>query len=278
MNKERYLTTGEFANLAGATKHTLFHYDDIGLLVPEIKLDNGYRYYTFSQLDVFEVIYTLKELDMPLKEIKEYINNRTPASLLELFKKENLIIDDKIKKLGQMKKWIKGKGECIHKGLNADCGNISVQYEKSMFLVISGIKGTDEWSFSMEVGRFLDYCEKRGIKSPWGVGFRQNLTDIQAGVYDNYHTLYEMLSSKPKNVKCTERPEGKYLTAYHKGRWQDIGQAYKKMTDYAEANKIGLEEYFYEDYLLDGLTMPREEEYLARVSCRIKELNILRKE
>ena len=37
-NRDAYLTTGEFAKLAGVSKHTLFHYDKIGLLSPEIKL------------------------------------------------------------------------------------------------------------------------------------------------------------------------------------------------------------------------------------------------
>ena len=87
MNKESFLTTGEFARLAGVTKHTLFYYDEIGLFSPEIKTENGYRYYSVSQLDVFDVIYTLKELGVSLDEIREYMENCTPASLLFLFRK-----------------------------------------------------------------------------------------------------------------------------------------------------------------------------------------------
>lgn len=45
MNKKMYFSTGEFAKLAGVSKHTLFYYDEIGLLSPEIKnKENGYRY------------------------------------------------------------------------------------------------------------------------------------------------------------------------------------------------------------------------------------------
>ena len=37
MNKkiENHFTTGEFAKLCGVKKQTLFHYDEIGLLIPE---------------------------------------------------------------------------------------------------------------------------------------------------------------------------------------------------------------------------------------------------
>ncbi|AEN88454.1 Multidrug-efflux transporter 2 regulator [Priestia megaterium WSH-002] len=34
---EKYFTTGEFANLCRIKKQTLFHYDEIGLLSPQIK-------------------------------------------------------------------------------------------------------------------------------------------------------------------------------------------------------------------------------------------------
>ena len=81
MNQERYIKTGEFAKLVGVTKHTLFYYDKIGLFSPEIKLENGYRFYSFDQLDVFDVIQTLRELDVSLEEIKGYMNQRSPKRL-----------------------------------------------------------------------------------------------------------------------------------------------------------------------------------------------------
>ena len=45
MNKDKYLTTVEFAKIMNVTKNTLFHYDKIGLLSPEVNLHNDYRYY-----------------------------------------------------------------------------------------------------------------------------------------------------------------------------------------------------------------------------------------
>ena len=44
MIRDTYMTTGEFAKLMKISKHTLFHYDDIGLFCPEILGENGYRY------------------------------------------------------------------------------------------------------------------------------------------------------------------------------------------------------------------------------------------
>ena len=104
MNQERYITTGEFAKLSGVTKHTLFYYDKIGLFSPEIKRENGYRFYSFDQLEVFEVIQILRELDMPLEEIRSYMSKRSPKHLLLLFGEEEKLIDQQMKRLKHMKR------------------------------------------------------------------------------------------------------------------------------------------------------------------------------
>ncbi|MEH6869059.1 MerR family transcriptional regulator, partial [Bacillus safensis] len=84
MNKDfkKYFTTGEFSKLCGIKKQTLFHYDEIGLFSPEIKRENGYRYYSYHQFEIFQVISLFKELGVPLKEIKRLIKQRTPAKIL----------------------------------------------------------------------------------------------------------------------------------------------------------------------------------------------------
>ena len=81
-----YFTTGEFAKLCGVKKQTLFHYDQIGILRPEIIASNGYRYYSVLQFDTYITIAMLKELDIPLANIKEYLARKNPRSFLELLR------------------------------------------------------------------------------------------------------------------------------------------------------------------------------------------------
>ena len=145
-----------------------------------------------------------------------------------------------------------------------------MRHEEKRYMVLSGIESSDEMGWSIEIGNFLDYCEEHGIRSPYGISFRQNLADIMEGTYDSYRTLYQLLSAKPKKVAYEVRPEGDYVTAYHKGRWQDIGMAYRRLVQYAQDNRIELTEHFYEDYLLDGLTVQREEDYLTKIICMVR--------
>ncbi|QCP35194.1 MerR family transcriptional regulator [Anaerostipes rhamnosivorans] len=112
INKDLYLSTGEFAKVAGVTKHTLFHYDDIGLFSPEVKLENNYRYYSISQLEVFDVIFTLRQLGVPLSDIKEYLDHKSPEALFTLLEREEHSIDQKIRKLKTTKKWLQKNLPC----------------------------------------------------------------------------------------------------------------------------------------------------------------------
>ena len=49
MDKEEYLSIGQFAKLCHIHKKTLFYYDEIGLFKPQKVDENGYRYYSIYQ-------------------------------------------------------------------------------------------------------------------------------------------------------------------------------------------------------------------------------------
>ena len=97
-HRDRF-TTGEFAALCGVTRHTLFHYDALGIFSPAVRGENGYRYYTAAQLDVFQVISVLRELDLSLGEIRAYLDRRSPEALAELLEREDARLGEKIARL-----------------------------------------------------------------------------------------------------------------------------------------------------------------------------------
>lgn len=100
------MTTGEFARIMRITKETLFHYDEIGLFQPELTQPNGYRYYSIYQTEILDTILLLKDLGMPLKEIKQQLANRDPAKMLHILEEREHQINTEIAKLRSMEKWI----------------------------------------------------------------------------------------------------------------------------------------------------------------------------
>lgn len=64
-------TVKQVSDLTGISVRTLHYYDEIGLLKPSEITDTGYRMYDNEALRVLQQILFFKELDMPLKDIKE---------------------------------------------------------------------------------------------------------------------------------------------------------------------------------------------------------------
>lgn len=88
-------TIGQFARLHEINKKTLMWYDEIGLLKPAFIKDNGYRCYTYQQSSVLETILMLRELDVPLADIKYFLDNRSAHSLEALFADKAADLEEK---------------------------------------------------------------------------------------------------------------------------------------------------------------------------------------
>lgn len=65
----------ELARMAGVTVRTLHHYDHIGLLEPGSHSEGGYRLYGRSELLRLQEIMLYRELDLPLKTIKDLLDD-----------------------------------------------------------------------------------------------------------------------------------------------------------------------------------------------------------
>lgn len=70
-------TIGQLSKICQVTTKTLRHYEKLGLLVPtRNETGNQYRYYTSEQVQRLRQILFLKELGLPLKTIKQVIDDK----------------------------------------------------------------------------------------------------------------------------------------------------------------------------------------------------------
>lgn len=92
------MTVNEVSKITGVSIRTLQYYDTIGLLKPSEYTESGYRLYDDTALERLQQILLFKELEFPLKEIKEIIDapnfdkNQALEQQIELLtmKKEHL--------------------------------------------------------------------------------------------------------------------------------------------------------------------------------------------
>lgn len=70
------LTIGQMARLNHVSEQTLRLYDREGLLTPNIRGENGYRYYDIKQSAALDIIQYLKSLGISLKEIRTQLSEQ----------------------------------------------------------------------------------------------------------------------------------------------------------------------------------------------------------
>lgn len=96
------MTIHEVSNLAGVSIRTLQYYDKIGLLHPSEYTEAGYRLYDDVDLERLQHILLFRELEFPLKDIKEIMEspdfdrNKALEQQIELLKLKKEHLDNLI--------------------------------------------------------------------------------------------------------------------------------------------------------------------------------------
>ncbi|MBD5392882.1 MAG: MerR family transcriptional regulator [Lachnospiraceae bacterium] len=98
----------EFAQIAKTNRKTLQYYDEIGLFSPAYVAENGYRYYSLLQLDQLALIAVLRDLGLPLREIKQYQECGSAEELGHMLKTQSREIDRCMELLQRRKAMLTG--------------------------------------------------------------------------------------------------------------------------------------------------------------------------
>lgn len=270
MEKENYLTTGELAHIMGITKHTLFHYDDIGLFSPEIIKGNGYRYYSIYQMETLDTILLLKDLGMPLKEIKTFLNKRSPQTILNVFQDRKKQIDIQINKLNHMKKWISSKEKKINEATSQDFSQIIIKEYPQRYYISRKASPFNEKEIYTGTNELITEYFKAGNHGHYEVAYFQNIHMIENHIYDAYTHSGLILTEKPQMKNYHTLPAGQYLTAYHVGPWETINEAYERLLQYKNDFQLNTYEQFIEYYIVDNFITDNIQEYVTEISIHIK--------
>ncbi|MCC8151354.1 MAG: helix-turn-helix domain-containing protein, partial [Lachnospiraceae bacterium] len=99
------LSISEMAGIMGISRQTLIYYDKINLLKPEyVDAENGYRYYSTTQLPLLRDICFLKSIGISLKDIQEKQLHPKLSDTIALLRQQSDRIDEEINRLS-LQKW-----------------------------------------------------------------------------------------------------------------------------------------------------------------------------
>ncbi len=269
-NKNEYLTTGEFAKICGIPKHILFYYDQIELFQPEITKENGYRCYSFRQFDTFSIISALKRLGMPLKEIKNYMDERNPEKLIDLLEQKSNEVEKEIVRLKNTKHGIDFLMDLTESALSAEYNIIKPAYHKSMKALCSTYKdnGKDD-SYTNFLTELIAFRNDSNASMIDFLGGSLTIENIRKKRFDSFSYLYTKTNNADKKKNTLVRKEGWYLQVFYKGSYKNICEMYSKILQYAQEHQITLGRNAYEEYLIFEIGTKNRDEYVTLILVEI---------
>jgi DNA-binding transcriptional MerR regulator len=93
------LSIGEFAQLTHLSIRTLRRYHEAGLLEPaQVDDHSGYRYYGAEQIPTAQVIHRLRELDVPLTEVRGILESPDPVARGDLIARHLRRLEDQLER------------------------------------------------------------------------------------------------------------------------------------------------------------------------------------
>jgi len=94
-------TVKKLAETAGVSVRTLHYYDDIGILEPEFRTANGYRYYSGDSIIRLQQIMFFRELDFSLQEIK-LIMSRPDFNMPEALEQHRALLQKRRERIDEL--------------------------------------------------------------------------------------------------------------------------------------------------------------------------------
>lgn len=257
----RKLTTAEFAKIHGVNKRTLHYYDSIGLFSPESKGENGYRYYNSSQSVTFEYIRMLKELNMSIAEIKNYLTHPNSVDFIKIVDEKTDAIQRQIQQLNNILLTLQTKKQQIELCECTENQHIQIMdCEEKMYL-------TTPFSFAEEdlPEAFTYAANTWGIEQcRMGIGSYIAVDKVKQGKWEEYDGLFTPVQRREEGKDGMKRGKGKYLCGIQKGTWDKLPQLYQKMLDYGKEHRLMLTGYAFEMGMND-FVIEKEEEYVTQI-------------
>jgi len=234
IRKERTMfSIGEFSKITGLTIKTLRFYHDEGLLSPTmVDPQSGYRYYDHAKIETARVIAYLRELELPLAEIKQILaSSQDESEILSVMEKQKVSLEQRIRRYRHIARSLQ---QFIDTERQAQVMSTQSEFaveEKTLEpMLIAGIRmkgrydecGKGFAKIGRSLGRFI--CGKAMLLH-YDTEYKENDADFEAAMPIRQRKDVDGISIR-------ELPGGRCLALVHKGPYDQLGRSYARILDY----------------------------------------------
>ena len=263
--KDKLLTIGQFAALHGINKKTLMWYDEIGLFKPAaIHPENGYRCYNYHQSPILETILLLRELDVSIPEIQDFMKNRSAQSLKFLLDEKIAELDLQLLHLQAIRKTLSGHRQDMDTLLTMDVSEICIVEKEERCLVTVDID--KDVTFEREVELITAETARYGLGRLHDASYGSMIpvASLLQGDFDGYTHLFIEIPRLNQKSGLHIQPKGKYLRAFHKGDLSRLPLRYQEILAFAHGRGLALSGYSYEKGINETV-VDRVEDYIVQI-------------
>ncbi|WMJ24080.1 MerR family transcriptional regulator [Paludicola sp. MB14-C6] len=273
---KEFFSPAEFAKLHGISKQSLLFYDKIGLFQPNTTDEhNGYRYYSVDQLEQLDTILMLKEIGVPLKEMKQYLQHRTTNEAISLLVKQKNELMQKIHNQKRIATRLDKKLQMLKgiKELNVSDG-IEVSYYEEQYLYEVDVEPPySEFNVNVAVKKLANEVTQKGLYYNYQIGVNVMMDDILQGQFLKPQRVYTILDEWIPDSHVRKSNAGYYAIIYHKGAYREAANSYQKLLYWIENNGYEICSDSYELCIVDNLTSGNEKDYLTEISIQVRNKN-----
>ena len=161
--------------------------------------------------------------------------------------------------------------ERLRKDENTMEYNVTIKTLPERYYLYSKMTDGTDREIYMKSSRLIGQLMKAEPEAVYHFAVLQHRSNIDAGQYNSYDNTMVLLGKQPFNIPYRTLAPGRYLTGYHKGAWDTVGEAYERMLAYSREQAISLQEEFVERYVIDGFTASSEEDFITEITVGIAE-------
>lgn len=266
---KEYYKIGEISKIYDIGRDSLMYYEELGILKP-FRDNNGYRMYKLTDIWRLNLIKELRSLNVPMKKIKEYLDDRDLESTNKILKEEINLINQKIKELLNHKENIEQRLRSIEESINSsEFNKINVKYiqKRKAIILNANITRNEDVDFLIQKLQ-KEYEERFNILGKNNIGALFSLEKLNNNIYNEFKSVFCFLESD-ENIYNIVFEEGYYVTFVYKGGYNNNSTHIKNMFEYIKENNYKICGEPLEIYKIDIHETGKEEEFITEIQIPI---------
>lgn len=273
MTDKQLFKIGEVARMYHISLGTLRHYEKEGLLTPEYTdQETGYRYYSARQFEILNTIRYLRMLELPLADIKDYMQNREIPVIEEKLRHQKALIQQKKQELELMERKIDHRLQHIEDAKDSVLDQISLVSLPPLRMVHirDSLRPRTYLDLEFSIRRLQEeQPDMMVFLGKVGIGIPEEKLEQKS--FSQYDLVFLLLDDEDEYHGQVETlPPSLYAMIRFRGSHREAPMYYQKLIDFLEVHQLEISGFSQEITLIDNGMTSDPEKFVTEIRIPVR--------